>query len=245
MYYSGQGKLYVASRDGSGNALQFRFLGNVPELSAKLTTENVDHVEATSGNRLLDQKIQKSKKMDVDFTLEDFSAANMAVLLYGTSLSQTGASVTNEALPAALVSGDFVRTKYPSISAVSVKNSLSAAMTLGTNYSIENAATGLIKIATVDANQPWTINYTYATHTHVPMFGTTYVERWLRFEGLNTANSNSAVLVELYRVILDPIKDMPLIQDNIAQFKLSGGALYDAAKAGDAYLGQFGRVVIL
>ncbi len=49
--------------------------------------------------------------------------------------------------------------------------------------------------------QPFKANYSYLTEDIVPFFREAYVERFLRFSGLNTANSNKPMVVELYRVV--------------------------------------------
>jgi hypothetical protein len=66
----------------------------------------------------------------------------------------------------------------------------------------------------------------------------------LRFEGMNTANDDAEVLVEFYKVQIDPA-GIDLISDNIGKFTLNGSVLYDDTKVGNDELGQFGRVVQL
>ena len=72
-----------------------------------------------------------------------------------------------------------------------------------------------------------------------------FTDRWVKFDGLNTVDSNTPVLIELYKVNFDPIAQMDLISDDIWKMELSGGALYDSTKEGDTTLGQFGRVQLI
>ena len=70
-------------------------------------------------------------------------------------------------------------------------------------------------------------------------------ERYLRLEGINTAQGNAKVLVELYRVAFDPLKEISFISDEYNKFELEGSLLADTTKPYDAVLGQFGRIVQL
>ena len=53
------------------------------------------------------------------------------------------------------------------------------------------------------------------------------------------------VLVELYRVAFDPLKEISFISDEYNKFELEGSLLADTTKPYDAVLGQFGRIVQL
>lgn len=247
-YFSGQGKVYAAPRGVGGAAGAFKFLGNVPELSVAMATSVIEHKESTSGSRITDQRIVKENKASCSMVLEEFNANNLVMALYGTTTAITGSTVTGEAFPSGLVAGDFVRTKFPKISAVTIKDGAGSPVTLvaGTDYAIESANHGLIRIISVGTYvQPFTINYTYAASTDVTMFSSAPAERYLRFEGLNTADGNNAVLVELYRVLFDPLKNFGMIQDDLAKFQLDGGVLYDTTRIADSQLGGFGRVMLL
>ena len=68
-------------------------------------------------------------------------------------------------------------------------------------------------------------------------------ERYMRLEGINTAQGNAKVLVELYRVAFDPLKELSLISDEYNKFEMEGSLLADPSKSFDAVLGQFGRIV--
>ena len=66
---------------------------------------------------------------------------------------------------------------------------------------------------------------------------------WLRFDGVNTADGNKRVIVDLYKVSINPTKDLSLIGTDIQQFELTGMVLADISKDVDGDLGQFGRIV--
>ncbi len=242
IYFSGQGKVYVATRDGSGNPGAFRDLGNIPALSLTLETDVLEHKESRTGSRLTDLRLVKDRKASVAMTLESFNVKNLQMLLYGTSQTGGGA-VTNEASPAGLAVGDIVALASPHVSAVSVNTYTGGtAWVLNTDYSLD-AVAGMITILDISKGTRIEVDYTAAASNIVPMFKDVMPERYLRFVGLNTANSNKVVTVELYRVAFDPANTFDLINDELAQFELSGSVLYDSTRDANSVLGGFGRIV--
>ena len=55
---------------------------------------------------------------------------------------------------------------------------------------------------------------------------------FLRFEGLNTADENKAVIVEVFRFSSDPLKELDLISDTLAKFDVEGSVYPDSTKTG-------------
>ena len=53
---------------------------------------------------------------------------------------------------------------------------------------------------------------------------------YLRFEGLNTADGNKPVLVEVFKADLSPTASLDLITDELGSFELKGEALLHNAQ---------------
>lgn len=247
MLFSGQGKVYSGKRNASGVVQALRFLGEVSALEADPKTSTTTHNENTTGQRLEDNRLITGKSCDVKITLDEWDIDNLALALYGSATSVAGASVTAEALPDGLVAGDYFRFKYPGVSSVVMKDSAGSPTTLvlGTDYEITSADHGTGKLINVGAyTQPFTLDYDYAGGENVAMFDTPPAELWLKFDGLNTADGDAAVLVELYRCFLDPVGALTLINStDYGKLQLQGSALYDSVRAADTMLGRFGRVI--
>jgi hypothetical protein len=245
LYFSGQGRVYVAERDGSGNHKQLVWVGNVNGLSVQFETEEEEHTESYSGQRLVDATLITAKRANFTARLESFDLDNLALGLFGTKVTVTGASVTNEAFPSGLVVGDVVATKHPKISSVTVKDSAGtpATLVLNTDYSIEDDGFGRIKILNLGAyTQPFKADYTYGARKDVGMFKNPPPVRWIRFDGLNTANSDSKIQVDLYKGQFAPLSELALIGNEFAGYDLTGKALLDDTKLSSDPLGQFGRI---
>jgi hypothetical protein len=53
------------------------------------------------------------------------------------------------------------------------------------------------------------------------------------------------VIVDLYRCRLSPASDVSLINDEVAQFPITGSVLADDEKTTAGDFGQFGRMILL
>lgn len=249
VYFSGQGVVYAATRNTNGtvDADAFRDLGNVPALRLTLETDVLEHKESRSGSRLSDLRIVRERTASVTMTLESFTKENLMMLLYGTSQVVAGATVSAgspEIFPTVAV-GDVVALANTNLTSfTSLVDSAGSPLTLtpNTHYTVDLKG-GMVTMLAIPGTQPYRAAYVHATKDVVPMFKAGQVERFLRFSGLNTANSNKGAVVELYRVVFDPVSDFDLITDELAQYELTGSVLYDSTRDADGTLGGFGRII--
>jgi hypothetical protein len=59
---------------------------------------------------------------------------------------------------------------------------------------------------------------------------------------MNSADSGKIVSIDLYKVNINPSKELSLITDDLAQMQIEGSALLDSTKPSSAALGQFGAI---
>ena len=114
MYFSGQGKLFVATLV-NGIPGQFRWLGNVPDFKPSFDTSKIEHKESYSGQRLLDKVITTENKAKVTAELEDWSKENLALAVRGAVNAVNAGTVTTgapETSPAGLVAGSIWALKH-------------------------------------------------------------------------------------------------------------------------------------
>jgi hypothetical protein len=117
-YFSGQGRVYIGARDASGNPQGLAYVGNVPGLRVNLTVETLGHQESTSGQRLTDLQLIKTKKGEFACTLEELIAANLSLTLYGATADQGTGTVTAEALPNPVTVGGLYLLAKQNVSSV-------------------------------------------------------------------------------------------------------------------------------
>lgn len=243
-----QGNVYLATRDANGNPGVFRHVGNAPAIEITPEVNNVERFESTSGQRLQAGRLQLGKTMNLSLTLDEWTKENLALALYGTSATIASGNVTGEALPTGVAQNDYVRLANQDVSSVVINDSAGtpAQLVEGTDYEITSAKHGTIKIIgdLSGYTAPFDADYDFAGGINVAMFDAAPVELWMMVDGVNTAQANLPVKAELYRVLFDPVGSLALIHnDGYGQFELSGSALYDDTKVGDATLGQFGRMI--
>jgi hypothetical protein len=245
-YFFGKGRVSLATKDATTGLYKvFTWLGNVATLTVSLEVEKLTHNESYTGQNLEDVSIITAKKSNFVARVENFDIDALAFGLYSNKVTVAGAVITGEVLPSGLLAGDEVATKHPKISAVAVKDSAvgPATLSLTTDYTIEDAVMGRLKIVNLGAyTQPFKVDYTYGARKDLGMFLNAAPERWLRYEGINLANASSKVVVDLYKVQVDPMSELPLISDGnaVGGYDMKGGVLMESLIASTDALGQFG-----
>ena len=247
-YASFQGRVYLGKRDSNGDPIEVRSPGNVADLKLSLKTEVLEHFESQSGQRSLDHRMIKSKSATITLTIEEFTQANLALALYGTHVASGTGTVTDEPIVGTSpVIGDRYFLAHPKVTSLVVKDSAATAATLtpGTHYTADTDFGAVQFLDIAGLTPPFKASYAFGDVSQIGIFTQPLPERYLRLEGLNTAQGNAKVLVELYRVAFDPLKELALISNEYNKFELEGSLLADTTKPPDAVLGQFGRIVNL
>jgi hypothetical protein len=81
-----------------------------------------------------------------------------------------------------------------------------------------------------------TVTYSYGEQYLVDAMTRPITDNWLRFEGLNTIEENSPVVVDVFRFSNDPLKELALLSDTFGQFVIEGSVLKDDTRlAGSNY----------
>lgn len=242
-YYSGQGVVLMGDTDAAGNPTGLIPVGNVSSLKISVTASNLEHKESQSGQRGTDLRLSTEVKCGVDIVMESVLAENMAVALRASVVKKPGAAVAAELSKAYL--GKVMPLKHAKVSLVVIKDTESTpntliAYTLGMDpgdwdYMV-NAESGSIMWATtpntvtLTEGDAVTVAYTYAAQQHVDPLTMGIQEKFLRFEGLNTADDMKPVIIEVFRFSPDPLKELDLINDTLSNFALSSSALLDTRR---------------
>lgn len=242
-YFSFRGKVYVGERDVSGNPTGLTHIGNVPELSLSFAVETLEHKESMSGQDLTDVSITTSKSGEISLTAEELIKETFALALNGTLSDVAGSTVASgEALCSAPALGKIYLLAHPDVSSVTLTHGGSA-IDAG-KYTL-NGKHGSVEFTDVTGlTGAVTAGYTYAAYKKVLMFTANDQDYWLRLEGLNKVN-NERVVVDLYKVRINPTDGMAFINDELGSAPIKGKVLADTLKDADGALGQFGRMFII
>lgn len=83
---------------------------------------------------------------------------------------------------------------------------------------------------------PVTASYSYEAHDRLEAMTAAEEDVFIRFEGLNTAESNAPVVIDIFRVNVSPLQELALISDEIQSSNLEGPVLVDTTrKTGSKY----------
>ena len=244
-YYSGQGVVMIASRDVvTGKPTGFLPLGNVSDLKILIQTSVIEHKESQTGQRGIDLRLVTETKCNMSMTVDNYIAANLSLALRGVNTASVGGTVTGEAVNG--YSGLISSLAHIKVAAAVVKlgaTVLTPFVDNATPYDYKiNLAAGSIYLndgvapnpavvgltgGTAGAPIALTVDYTYSAQNVIDALTVGAQERYLRFEGLNTADTNSPVVIEVFKFSVDPLKELSLITDTVQQFVLDGSVLAD------------------
>lgn len=229
--YSGLADLYLKPYGVAGAA---RAIGSV---SVCQLTPKVDHKEQKNyghAGGLLSTR-DRLIGVDVKLTLESLSVANLATALRGTATDVPSGAVaagSEETVTAYL--GGLTRLAFINPSTVVVTSTDATPVTYveGTDYTVTGG--GIIPLATgtiVDASQV-KVSYSYSAQKVIQALTQGAQDYTLHFDGINDADGNSPVIVDLWRLRMAPVKSIDLIADDYAKMELDGQLLFDATQTG-------------
>jgi hypothetical protein len=231
-FFSGQGALLLAQRDeADGTPQGFIEVGNVSSLTLGVETTTFEHKESCTGARGVDLEITQETNVSMNFTMESLNRANLALSLFGTSQSVSGVSVTDEQVET--FHDKWVQLSHIKVSSVVVGDDAvpTTTYTLGTDYELD-ADAGAIKTlstGTIGATQVVFVDYAFATQDEIEaVVSSAPPLRWGRFHGLNTADSDKPFVVDVYKMSMQPLAELALINDELAQMDVEARVLSDA-----------------
>lgn len=228
-YYMGQGRILIARRSAAGLTTGYRELGNCTALNVMLGAGAAR--AANHGGRGSSALRKAGDTPRFDITLESHTAENLAMLLSGAVtrvemtdargyvspivISRPGSTIV---LPHANIKQwyDFVSLDWNTIYPKSTYklNGLRGSVELLPSFPLNDGEL----MQAVYSHNPYDVIGAYTDRQQ-------YYS--LRFEGVNNADSNSQVTLDLFKIKVDPVDSLGLISDNYSQLKMSGSLMPD------------------
>lgn len=230
-YYYGQGKVYFAPY-ASGTTL-WHWVGDVSEMKLNFEFDEQYSKRSIAGRLVNHKRFITFTGGNVTATWFDRSCDNLALVLRG---NQT------------ISKQSWQREKFSGIRAgmnVSLIHQHIRDITIqGLIENIDYILTsGSVFFLTTPKVQPFLVEYDYSSGTGIGILNQEPTELMMRYEGVNLAGGNANVFVELYRLSLDPVDAVELI-NNKSEFSNINTVLQllpDLNKSHKSDFGLFGR----
>jgi len=242
-YMSFQGRVYLGARDTNGQPVDLTSVGNVATLTLNPKRESLKHHETQTGERALDLTLTRTREVSFNLKLEEFLVDNLALGLYSQAVSVAAGSVSGEQVgPNAPILGARYALAHTNVDSLVLTDSAGNTLTRDQHYQASDAHGGITYLDLTGMTPPIQAAYNYAARQDLGIFTAPAPERWLRFEGVNTADDNRPVVVELYRAVFEPVGALDLINNELGELDLSGELLADPTKTPSDPLGRFGNL---
>lgn len=195
-YTLGRGKLYFSRfLAGTQTPEGFEYIGNTPELSFTIESENLDHFSSDAGIREKDASVPLEVSRSGSFTTDAINPENIAYFFFGSRSLVTivGGAVTDEAVSNVIL-GRYYQLGQANddpvgarnISAVSVENAVGpTAVTAAGNWEVD-LTTGMLHIladaADIEDGDDLLVTYTVTAGTREQILsGSEPIEGALKF----------------------------------------------------------------
>ena len=227
--FLGSGRIYL-DRKVNGVYQGFKLAGNATKFELKENSEKKERVskDRTNYGSALNTVFIK-KPAEINITLNDLDKDALALVFLGDSsvVTVAGATVTDEVVTG--YKGLIFKTANRKISSVVLTDTTAVTTyVLNTDYAIENAELGLIKILAAGAitdGQSLKIDYTYGGMTSNKVAGGTNSNVIVKvlLDGVNQADQSKAV-VNVFEAVLSPTSGVDFLADDFATIELAGVA---------------------
>lgn len=235
-YYYGQGKVYLARRLNDGSSLNWRWVGDVSDLTVSLVVDRKTKKQSYGGQLAVSEYYIIEQSGSVAAVWHELSPENLSVVLQGNIVSAEAGRET-ETLKNVIAGGRY-SLRYPNIRRL-VIDGLKADI----DYTVDTLF-GTIEFLVTPRVQTVSVFYTYAGNINTALYTKKPEQLALRYEGINLAENGIPVLVELYKLEFDPISAMALINNStsLAGLETNAMLMLDSSRTADDELGRFGRV---
>lgn len=249
MYLLLRGNTDIADRLPTGEPDALSEFGEAPEFEISIEEERAENM--ATGGALNEKDLSVTTYMGCTGTLrvKEVEGISLPLALFGQENSEAGATLTNQAFPSGIAVGEkhFLPGHPIGVTAVTIHDSAGTPDTLdaGTDYELD-ADFGTVKFLNVTGfTQPFKANYTKPAIKSVSIASTVPGEKFIFFRGINIADEEKPVALEMYRARLSPSKQLSLKTaegKEVTVFEFTIEFLADPTKPRDPVLGRHGRL---
>ncbi|MDM9302311.1 phage tail tube protein [Klebsiella quasipneumoniae] len=237
-YYYGQGKVFLAPRD---NKRAFRWVGDVSTLKIAFSYEQQITKASRGGQLYQNQRIITGASGSVSSTWHNFSVENLALLLGAQLVDEPFSFNEQFAIPDGIVKGDIIALPHTTVFNVSING-----LERDVDYVVDRQF-GTIEFLVTPESEGLIAAYEHLFNQWLPFFSVKIQDFYLRFQGVNIAEDSAPVLLELYRVSVDPLAALEMISsgNDIAGMDMTSLILPDFTQQAETVFSYFGQIQIV
>ncbi|EPF2861825.1 hypothetical protein ACSRAQ_004105 [Klebsiella pneumoniae] len=237
-YYYGQGKVFLAPGD---NKHAFRWVGDVSSLKIAFSYEQQITKASRGGQLYQNQRIITGTSGSISSTWHNFSVENLALLLGAQPVDEPFSFNEQFALPDGIVKGDIIALPHTTVFNVSING-----LERDADYIVDRQF-GMIEFLATPESSGLIAAYEHLFNQWLPFFSAETQEFYLRFQGVNLAEDSSPVLLELYRVSVDPLAALEMISsgNDIAGMEMASVILPDFSQQRGTAFSYFGKMQLV
>lgn len=212
-------------------------LGNAPAVTLAIDLDTLDHFSSRGGLRAKDKRVVQEITPAINFTLDELSPENLALLFMAdiAEVSQAAASVGAEPVTAKL--DKYVKLTKRAVASGTV---VVGAYTEGTDYEIDYTVGRIKALSTGSIAENEALSVTYDCnqydYTQVSMVAQTEIEGAIRFVSDNPVGP--AMELILWKVSLTPAGETAFIGDDWSTLEFNGEILKDETNHPDSPYGD-------
>lgn len=221
------GQVYLRE---AGSAAPLRAIGNVSMLQLAISEEEKTLTDYTQPGGGQWAAVSRVTGVEASMTLHDLDTHNLARGIYGDTTDAESGTVTGEAHTA--YQGGLIRLAHPAPTSVTVTSDpTGTTYVAGTDYEVRKEGIMILDGDIAD-DASILVNYSYGAYSIVQALTAGSKVFELSFGGLNEANSNSPVILDIYRLKISAASALDFVGDDFASLEVKGKVLLDATKTG-------------
>ncbi len=239
-YLLNQGRVFIQERQFNGPPVGgLVWVGDADNVALSMSQKTDDIVDNFTGSGMIVAAPVTETTGDLTISVLDMRMKNWAMATWGTdSGAQIAGTVSGESI--VMFNGQYVKLAHMGVSNVAV-----AGATLNTDYVMDTAAHGMLRVLDTSPAVPegapltTTVSYDYAANNgKVEAFVLGQKYYTVVVAGINTAQGNQPTVLTIKQIQLSVSKKFDMISKKHMAFELMGKVMYDqslplATVAGD------------
>ncbi len=238
-YFSGQGHLSIGAFNANIDDVGYRGIGNCPSVNFAVEFDKLEHFESTTGDRGQDLSLTRNLVGRVNLLLEDINLANLQLVMQASLNAIALDSAKSTVREVRLGRKSYLGTLNTTITSLTDTATGLITYEEDKNYVVSKAngavywmtdaeQTAAGAVVNLVESELVTILYGHLAMSNLEGLTATEQVFTFRIDAMNTADRDQATHIHFFKVVVDPVAVLDLINQELQQMSLSFDVLYFA-----------------